>query len=86
MSRSKIFREGYDAFPFEGRDPKGLIAGFATFFDQKYCPYVKPMGMAYEKAVRESDWAEWWKGYKAAAVEDEEEFLNTDYLALEEIV
>lgn len=73
---TSAFQEGYAAFPYEGRDEKGKLAGFATFFDPKYCPYPRPKGLAYERQVRESEWAQWWKGYKVAAVEDEEMFFK----------
>ena len=71
---SKPFVEGFAAFPFDKQSR--TLPMFTPVFDNGYCPYIKDT----------TDWHQWWKGYRTAATEDETEFLNTDYLALEEML
>ena len=78
---SQAFQEGYAAFPFQKKAVYGSITSFSTTFtptyDEGICPYRRPNGQKHEPWVLESEWAQWWKGYRMAAAKDEEEFFTT---------
>lgn len=71
------FMEGYAAFPFEKRRGVSFSTSWNDTYDEGYCPYVRPNGARWEPRTQRSDWAQWWRGYRMAAAEDEVKFLTT---------